>query len=250
MVCPTRPTLPEMDASAPPEMMAGAMGGVLGWFLINLAWVCVAFGAIVHSSSAAYLIDTPDEPVPAFRAAFGRAWRLIMANFLGLIIAGLAATLVLIVLAIPMAFGAVILAQAGEVVIGVITVIMTVLTLGFYCAELGRLMLITPLIMVENRGIIDALRRSRRLSSGFVLRLATLVFIGVVISMAIALGAMITGELLIGNTVVSQMIASVLFLPFYPAMACLVVVLYYDLRVRKEGMDLELLAGAPPNSAA
>jgi hypothetical protein len=242
--------VPEMDATTPPEMMAGAMVGFLGMMVIVFAWAFIAFGAIVHSSSAAYLTDSPTEPVPAFRAALSRAWRIIVANFLGLTVASIAAGFVIVVMSIPLALGASLLAQSGTVLVAILTLAVVALSIWFFCAEMGRVMLVTPLVLLEDRGIIDSLRRSRRLSAGFVSRMAALVFITMVISTAISLGAVITGELLLGSNVVSQLVASVLFLPFYPAIACLIVVLYYDLRVRKEGMDLELLAGAPPNSAA
>src|SRR5690606_816146 len=202
------------------------------------------------SAAGAYLEDAPSDPVPAFRVAFSRAWRLVAGNMLAYVRAMVAALLILMLVSIPFAFGAAFLTGFGPLLPSLIALLMMGVTLWVFCAELGRALLVTPVVVLEERKTFDALRRSRRLTTGFVSRVAFLVFISLVVSMAVVLGALAVGEVLLGNSILVNALSSVLLLPLYPAVACLVVVLYFDLRVRKEGLDLEILAGADPVTAA
>jgi len=242
-------TMPQVDATLPEAELAGAMTWVALISFVSFAWLCVGFSGIVLSASSAYLTDIPAEPAPALRAGLARTWRLLMANFLGYLRALFAALLVMLVISIPMAFGAALITTTGPVVITLVTALLLLVATFVFCSELGRAMLITPLIMLEDRGIFDSLRRSRRLSSGFVMRLASLVFISIAIYFAVIVGVLALGQMLLGN-VVSQVLSSLLFVPFYPALACLTVALYYDLKVRKEGLDLELLTESAPQVLA
>lgn len=243
-------SMPQVDATLAPTEAAGSIGVVFGFSIIVLAWVSVGFGALVLAAANAYLHDAPSEPVPSFRSAMGHAGRLMVANVLAYLRAALAAALVLLLLMIPLGVGAALVAGIGELATALLVIAAMAVAVWIFCAELGRALLVTPLVMLEERTTLDALRRSRRLTAGFVGRVAVLVFVSGVISIAVSLGALAVGQGLLGNTVVANVLGSVLLLPLYPAIACLVVVLYYDLRIRKEGLDLELLAGAPAGSAA
>ena len=108
----------------------------------------------------------------------------------------------------------------------------------------------TPVLLIEGRKGMKALRRSRALVRGrwwsttFLLLVATLlvsvvtsIFQGVVLAIVFSRSdSVVVGVVLV---TVSSGIASVLVQPFQAAVRT---VLYYDLRVRKEGYDVELLA--------
>jgi hypothetical protein len=124
-----------------------------------------------------------------------------------------------------------------------------------------------PALVVEGAGPFRSLGRSRRLVKGRwwpvagVLLVATLMvgLLGSVIAGALAALAIANGNpsvlFAVTISVLSAIVSGVLLQPFS---AAVVTVLYYDLRIRKEGYDLELLAdqlglqaaGLPPRPDA
>ncbi len=112
----------------------------------------------------------------------------------------------------------------------------------------------TPALILENKlGASDAMGRSWALTSGFrwklFVALAVIVillalpymFAGVYTAATVASGAKPDLTDLAGFLGVI-IIASVLQTLIYPLLYCLLTVAYYDLRVRKEAFDLEVLA--------
>jgi uncharacterized membrane protein len=106
---------------------------------------------------------------------------------------------------------------------------------------------VTPVVVVEGSGAVAALKRSRALASGnlgkiFGLSLVLLVVALVVGSVfSIVEGAIIRGPgagTVLLRTFLSQGVTTLLQ-PFFSA--CWIL-LYYDLRIRKEGFDLEMMA--------
>jgi len=99
----------------------------------------------------------------------------------------------------------------------------------------------------------DALRRSWTLTKGFKGKAFVLWLVAVVIIVALALsGGLVAGLVATVNPVfepVSTVLLALLMLLYYPLLACVFTLFYYDLRVRKEGFDVEVLAtqlgGAP-----
>ena len=110
-----------------------------------------------------------------------------------------------------------------------------------------------PALMFEQIGAIGALARSSELTRGrwwatFGALLAAIVLLTVVLfGIGLIFGAIETG-LGVGSTglwlVVSALGTIVTDLIAYPLVGAVIAVMYIDLRVRKEGLDLQLLAGA------
>lgn len=104
-----------------------------------------------------------------------------------------------------------------------------------------------PLVL-ERRGPIESLRISHRLVKGFWWRTATLVSMAVLIAalpgmvvdsvLDLAVGVMMVSGSLAG-TVVLGLLSAVLYAVLLPILVCLVYSIYADLRLRKEGADLE-----------
>ena len=93
----------------------------------------------------------------------------------------------------------------------------------------------------------DALRRSWALTKGFkgkafVLWIVSFALIVVVVMGAGVLGAA-AGALTGGLDAVVTVLVAVVSLLIYPLITCVFTLFYYDLRVRKEGFDLEVLSG-------
>jgi len=109
--------------------------------------------------------------------------------------------------------------------------------------------LIVPAIVVEGQRALPSLRRSRDLIKGFrgkafgillVVNLLQLVLVGGV--------GMITGLLFSGesgsDTVLSSALNNLLSIFLAPLGIIAAILLYYDMRIRKEGFDLEMLSRA------
>ena len=118
------------------------------------------------------------------------------------------------------------------------------------------LMLCFNLVMFEEKGPIDALTGSHRLvwgnwwrtaailTVGFIIVLVLYVVVGIVIGAIMPLVGMSAEDLLVTTLVtnlVVSMLASLLLTPFYLS---LVIAVYWDLKLRKEGGDLASRVGA------
>ena len=120
---------------------------------------------------------------------------------------------------------------------------------------LSALMVSTQaLVLEENRSATDAMGRSWQLTKGFRWKVLALVVVTAIIvaipSMAggisaafLASGPAVLTDLPIG-WYLAMVLGAVIQLLLYPLMYSVLTVLYYDLRVRKEGFDLEVLAQA------
>lgn len=114
-----------------------------------------------------------------------------------------------------------------------------------------------PALLVEDLRGTEAMGRSRRLVSGQWWRCFGILTIGLVLATSISLLATVVVSLPIlvadESSVVALLISGVAAVVgaaiSTPLQAAITTILYFDLRVRKEGLDLELLArriGAPP----
>lgn len=116
---------------------------------------------------------------------------------------------------------------------------------------LGGLLLATPVLVLEQPiSALNAMNRSWELSRGF--RGKALVTL-LVASLLLVIPTMLVGVLAalaslagISSQWATAVMAGVLGIFVYPFLYVTFTVLYYDLRVRKEGFDLELLAAAAP----
>lgn len=133
------------------------------------------------------------------------------------------------------------------VMLGVIALIFP----GIYVAL--RTFAITPVVVLEDRSASDAMARSWSLAKGEVgkvfitLLLAWLIFI-VLYLLLLALVGMLASQ----NPRAINVVVAILMALVYPITGVVTTFLYYDIRVRREGFDLELLAreAAPEVSSA
>lgn len=92
----------------------------------------------------------------------------------------------------------------------------------------------------------DALPRSWTLTKGFKLKAFGLWFVALALIVALALAAgLVAGVAAAANPAfepVSTVLLELLLLLYYPLLTCVFTLFYYDLRVRKEGFDVEMLA--------
>jgi hypothetical protein len=97
--------------------------------------------------------------------------------------------------------------------------------------------LVSQIIILEDLSSMDALRRSRELTRGFKGKVFGVAAVIILILMvpAFAMGALL-------SQVTGEVAAELFGLLLTPLFSIVFTMLYYDLRVRKEGLDLELLA--------
>ena len=200
----------------------------------------VAIAPVVSAASARYLDQ---------ETTLGAALRLCLRRLPGLL---LAALLTGIVLALGLAF------------CGILWLVAAV-----------QLLFLLQALLVEGRGPIGAMRRSGSLVGGYGFRVfGCLLLLGLVLyviglGLRLPLAYLVDGILNIAPGVallnggmnavgtaqqqVVELISSGLaHLFLVPFIVCVITVLYYDLRIRKEGADIEMLAlelGYPPLTA-
>jgi hypothetical protein len=135
----------------------------------------------------------------------------------------------------------------------------TMMFIGLFLFLIGalyvaaRFFAVTPLIVLENKGLGGAFSRSSELSRGrkrhviYTIGLATLIY------WVLAFGVQLAAALF-GNLIVQALIGAAVTIMVYPVVAITEALLYYDTRIKSEGLDIELLAGAlegaPPQQPA
>jgi hypothetical protein len=113
---------------------------------------------------------------------------------------------------------------------------------------------VSPVVAtIERHGPISSLRRSWQLSSGFRWRIVGLVLLLVVLFVVLLVFVIFLVGLIAAANQTAGAIAVVIALfaavPLWmPLFFGTMTVLYYDLRVRKEGFDLQLAAEAMPRA--
>jgi hypothetical protein len=99
---------------------------------------------------------------------------------------------------------------------------------------------------LESGSASEALRRSWDLTKGFKWKALALgvVSIGLILVVYLGAGVLggIMGEVMGGLDEVLAVLAACVSLLIYPLISCVFTLFYYDLRVRKEGYDLEMLS--------
>ncbi|HEU4829744.1 MAG TPA: hypothetical protein VFT04_11180 [Gemmatimonadales bacterium] len=140
---------------------------------------------------------------------------------------------------------------AGNVGGGALLVLLGLALLAVPFAVFSGLSIATPALVLESIGAGKAMSRSWHLTKGFRLRVVGLLFVVMIIvlipmfALGIIGGMFGSGESRT-TTVIFTAIIGVVSLIITPLLYCVLTLLYYDLRVRKEGYDLEVLASELP----
>jgi hypothetical protein len=181
--------------------------------LLTLVGSVLVTGATVRVVSEGYLGESPLFG-DAMRFAGSRFGAILGANIMSGILTVLA-TLALVIPGIVVACGYSVAAQAAA---------------------------------LESGSSSDALRRSWELTKGFRWKALGLGVVSICLILVVFVGAGVLGGILAGvmggMDVVLAVIGACVSLLIYPVISCVFTVFYYDLRVRKEGFDLEMLSRA------
>lgn len=236
---------------APPGALI--MGGFL---LAGLGLMVVWVATIVFAPLAAGAVVRAVSEIHLGRAmTVGSAYRLVRSHWAQLI--GAQLLVQLIVGAVVGVLGIVLVVFAGAAMAlspaaGVIILILAALVMGGGALVAFALLMATiPAIVVENRTVIDALRRSVELvkpylfhALGAYVLLGLLLLVPILIAYAIGIYfEMLTGfESVTTGMIIMSAVVAMATLLIKPVMSIGVVVIYYDLRVRQEGFDLQMMA--------
>jgi hypothetical protein len=217
-------------------------------------------GALANAVARSYR----GEPVSILEA-YNLGWR----RFLALIGASLA-TFVLWVVFLGLVFGCtfgsvfVLASQTGarSPASGLLAgILIAVLILGMFALLLlamlyfyARLLVTTQAIVIEGQGAVGGIARSWRLVGGAfwrTLAIAVLMYVltyiiagipSAIVSFALQLLSGNSLDAVLRNQIIVSVIAQVGQIVVLPLQLVIFTMLYYDLRVRKEGYDIELLA--------
>lgn len=198
------------------------------------------------------------------RLTFGALWRRAAKRIWPLIgWTALVAVAVLLaaILAIAVVVAAILIADPFTVIITIVLVLLGALGVAVLAAWLGtKLALVPSVIVLEGAGVGAAMRRSWRLTDGYFWRtLGTLLLVGLMLNvaaqvvvqpislvgsfLAVLIDPTGTGPALtitIVTTAVTFLLSLVIGAITSVVQAALVAVITIDLRMRKEGLDLEL----------
>ncbi|MBN1347707.1 MAG: hypothetical protein JXQ73_33780 [Phycisphaerae bacterium] len=217
-------TGPEVSPGVAVAMMVGVLVGVL----LMLLGMTLCNAALIKSISESYLGN--DVSVgEAYRFILPKVWPIIVAQILVSLFVGCG----ILLLIVP----------------GIIFIAWYALT--------------TQVIVIEDRGVMGGVKRSKELSKGNRGKiLGVIVSVGlltIIIKYAGGILAMLILAVLpikssVVELIVTQGIDIVANVLAAPISAAAMILLYYDLRIRKEGFDLEMLAqsmgaGAQPSYA-
>jgi len=226
--------------------------------LVALLWFVLADSALLVAASDAYLGLGIDRR-KAFRQALGRSGTIVWASvlkylfiwliFMAVMIATFVAAGVVGAVAsgIGAAVGGVgITGRPGTallVVMAVLAVLVTLAILVFMMIPFARLFAYRVAIVLERRGASASLHRSSNLVRGSTVKVI-LTFL-LVLAIYLAVYGLIFAMVAIpsGSVLIAQSTVGVLGLFIYPIIPIVTTLLYYDLRIRKEGYDIELMAG-------
>lgn len=238
------------DSGDPAGPLVATGAGYLGTFFGAFATV-VLNGMLVHVVAQAVL---------GRKTTIAEAWRATRARLLRLVgLTLLDGVLATFLLGVPVALGIVVGLTVGTgegFLVGVPLFLAAVVLLVFL--QVRFFQLAAPALVLERIGVFAALRRAGRLSRRqwwrlFGIMLLTAIVVGVVGQIlgipfglaggigSVALSGTGGGLLLVFSSYLSQIVVGAITTPFTSAVVALQ---YVDQRIRKEGLDVQLIAAS------
>jgi hypothetical protein len=196
-------------------------------------------------SAVAYLLATSITTVLANEAYFGREADVakgfrVLVRRLGAI--ALAAFVISAILTIGFVVVSVVLAVIGVATVGsaafAVVFLMLIPLAGYmYC----RLFATKQIILFEERGGVASIGRSWTLTTRNVGHIFRTLGLALLLNLAIGVGATMFARL-VPSQIVQQVIGTLVGCLVYPLVGIIQTMLYYDIRIRREGFDIQYLA--------
>ncbi len=249
LICSSLPFILSVYAG---PMQEGNLGLIGMNYLLSFVLGALATGATSYIISESYF----DRALPAVEAL-----RRTLPRLGAIMVLSLSTGLVTVLSAVPA--GILLAVGAGSLATGPSRA-----GLGLVAFLIGALLLLLPLfvfagisvatpclVLEKDSSAGQAMGRSWALTKGYRLRITGLFFVFSLILLIpmVGVGALaavvfpkdaLAGANPTAITTVSTVVGGLLAFVLTPMLYCLLTLAYYDLRVRKEGFDLEILAGA------
>jgi hypothetical protein len=100
-----------------------------------------------------------------------------------------------------------------------------------------------PAIVIERQGLFKAFERSAALSKGLKLHILSAMGLVFIIRIAIGIGATLILAMIPRNDV-QRILSTLVSIVIYPLVGISDALIYYDARIRREGFDIEMMAGS------
>jgi hypothetical protein len=240
------------DTTAIPAGPLGAiMGGSVVAGLVSLLATIVLNGLLVTSVSQSVLGRRVSIGA-VWQQAKGLLWRLVgLSLLIGAIQSGVIVGAVVLVVAMVAGLAAVGSdALWAVLLLGFVTVIGAGVLAAFFYVKLA---IASPVLMMERTGVFAALGRSWNLTTGFFWRNLGVIVVATIVTGAISgvaslpISIITSGLLSLGTEFLwiagaaSVLLAALLSALVTPFLAAITALLYVDIRMRKEGLDVELI---------
>lgn len=239
-----------VQAANPEQIAAFFEGQMVSFMLWAFVWLLV-YGAgmlLLTAGSIRVISDSYLGREPQFGEALGFGVGKIVPLFL----VGVGKWLLLVLLSVACALVIVMTGAAGKVLgpglvaLGVFVEACAMVWVVIYVA--CGYMVTTPVVVLETLpSSFDSFGRSWELTRGARGRVFGLVFVGTLIASVLpqivlsALGGLVN-EVLPSAVLPWTVLAAALPVVLTPIVPCILTLVYYDLRVRREGFDLQLLS--------
>ncbi|HEX5436962.1 MAG TPA: hypothetical protein VFW98_07380 [Gemmatimonadaceae bacterium] len=230
-----------------PALGVGASVTTLVLVLVAMAWFVIAQAAMLVAVSDIY-VGGGANPARALRAALTRPGAIILSVLAKVILIAVG----LLIAGIGMGVVAALVAGVGSAMPRGIALVLVGVGIGaaifagvWWSLRMFAFYFAVPAtVVLEQLGAGAALTRANQLARGSALRIVlTLVLLYIIYLAVLALlGAVV--YLAFHGFVLTQTLVTVFALFVYPIIPVVTALLYYDLRIRKEGYDIELMAGA------
>jgi hypothetical protein len=215
-------------------------------FILSTVITAIVVGNSFKAVADAYVGRQPNA-VETFRFAFRRIFSLVLISFLNplIIIVGIALVAGLAALLIALVHHISLLAPLKLTIIGSsVLLIIGAFVFGIYLY--ANLMIDIPILLLESRGILASIKRSFKLTRKFEGHSEEIAIFSYLIALFVSSAFGIPFTILILNlknlaltillTIISSVVSQMIITPFK---ASVFTITYFDLRVRKEGYDLE-----------
>ena len=214
--------------------------------LLTYAFATMQSGAIIGGALALLRGDVLPTVWEAFMMAFRRVLSLLGANLL--LVAVLVLTLLPIVMVVAFAVAAggtrflPNLTQspgAATIVAALVAALVLSLMAVIFLTVFARSAIMTALVIAEGLGPVQALRRAHFLSAGSYIRLAKTYGLVLVIVVVVYMVLGMVALAFRNQQQLVQALLSVMIIPVVPILGSIMLLTYADLRVRREGADLD-----------
>jgi hypothetical protein len=192
----------------PGEVPSGMFSSMLWTTLGSIVTYSLMSAVLVVLTSQAYLGETVD---------VGLAVRRVASRVIQVLVASVIRTLL--------------------VIVGLVLLIVPMFWL------LARYFAVVPAIVLEDAGAIGSFPRSAELSHDRKWHILGTLALVLIIYYLLVVGVSLIG-MIAGSFVVQTMVSSVAAILIYPVVAITEALLYYDARIRSEGLDIELMTDA------